>query len=199
MPWWWGAGTLRAVPRHIWTPRHVSPAHAADYERLRASLGKEGQPLTVIVTASGSVDLGLPVFQSGHAQALIITTSAGMERLGGRAMPPSVEVRAVGKTGRLSAQDVLEAISRFREPEVALVEGGPQLIGDFFAENLLDELFLTLSPQVAGRERGTYRPGLVEGKVFAPDRPLWGELAGVKRAADHLFLRYAFGDGETSG
>ncbi len=28
--------------------------------------------------------------------------------------------------------------------------------------------------------------------VFAPDAPLWGELASVKRADNHLFVRYAF-------
>jgi riboflavin biosynthesis pyrimidine reductase len=194
-----GAGTLRAVPNHVWTPRHVSPAHASAYDRLRADLGKEGPPATVIVTGSGSVDLGLPVFESGHAPVLIVTSTAGAGWLGSRAVPPWVDVVEVEKTGRLSAQDVLESVSRSRECEVVLVEGGPQLIGDFFSERLLDELFLTLSPQVAGRDRESHRPGLVEGKVFAPDRPLWGELVGVKRAADHLFLRYVFGAGDTPG
>jgi riboflavin biosynthesis pyrimidine reductase len=194
-----GAGTLRAVPRHVWTPRHVSPSHAANYQRLRDSLGKEGPPLTVIVTASGGVDLGLPVFQSGQAPVLIVTNTIGAGWLGSRAVPPMVDVAEVEKTGRLSAQDVREAIFRFREPDVVLVEGGPHLIGDFFSESLLDELFLTLAPQVAGRDPENHRPGLVEGKVFAPDRPLWGDLVGVKRAADHLFLRYAFSAGSASG
>jgi hypothetical protein len=65
-------------------------------------------------------------------------------------------------------------------------------MGDFFAEQLLDELFLTLAPQIAGRDDAGERPGLVAGTVFAPERPLWGTLVGAKRAASHLFLRYAF-------
>jgi riboflavin biosynthesis pyrimidine reductase len=72
------------------------------------------------------------------------------------------------------------------------VEGGPQLIGDFFAEACLDELFLTLAPQLAGRDSSSERPGLVAGKRFAPELPLWGSLVGVKRGGSHLFLRYVF-------
>jgi riboflavin biosynthesis pyrimidine reductase len=45
-----------------------------------------------------------------------------------------------------------------------LVEGGPLLMGDFFAERLLDELFLTLAPQIAGRDGSVERPGFVAGK-----------------------------------
>jgi hypothetical protein len=37
------------------------------------------------------------------------------------------------------------------------------------------------------------RAGLVTGRRFAPEQPLWGTLAGVRRGGSHLFLRYAFG------
>jgi len=85
-----------------------------------------------------------------------------------------------------------QAVSAVRKGDIILVEGGPQLMGDFFAEHLLDELFLTLAPQVAGRDASVERPGLVAGKQFAPDEPVWGRLMGVKRARSHLFLHYAF-------
>lgn len=79
-----------------------------------------------------------------------------------------------------------------RQCDVILVEGGPQLMGDFFAEQALDELFLTLAPQIAGRDTEVERPGLVMGKRFAPEHPLWWTLTSVKRGESHLFLRYAF-------
>ena len=66
------------------------------------------------------------------------------------------------------------------------------MLGDFLAEELLDELFLTLAPQIAGRGASKPRPGLVEGHRFAPEHPLWGQLLSVKRRESHLFLRYAF-------
>ncbi len=79
-----------------------------------------------------------------------------------------------------------------RKSALVLIEAGPRLMSDFFAEQLLDELFLTLSPQVAGRDGTLERPGLVSGKRFAPDHPVWGTLVGLKRGDDHLLLRYAF-------
>ena len=88
-------------------------------------------------------------------------------------------------------------ISGFNQHDL-LVEGGPQLLGDFLAEGLLDELFLTLAPQIAGRDTSSGRPGLVTGQRFAPEHPLWGTLVSVKRAASHLFLRYAFETKETT-
>jgi riboflavin biosynthesis pyrimidine reductase len=64
-------------------------------------------------------------------------------------------------------------------------------MADFFGEDLLDELFLTQSPLVAGRN-GHERPGFVAGRELAPDSPLWGELVSARRADSHLFLRYDF-------
>ena len=71
-------------------------------------------------------------------------------------------------------------------------EGRPHVMGNFLAERLLDDLFLTLSPQIAGRAPEDGRPGLVEGVVFAPKDPRWGTLADVRRGGSHLFLRYSF-------
>jgi riboflavin biosynthesis pyrimidine reductase len=98
-------------------------------------------------------------------------------------------------TGRIRAADVLAAIAKQldRPAPLVLLEGGPHVMGDFFAEELLDELFLTLAPQVAGRAgQAPERPGLVAGRLLAPDQPAWSTLTSVLRAGDHLFLRYRF-------
>jgi riboflavin biosynthesis pyrimidine reductase len=186
-----GAGTLRAVPRHLWTAEYVYPALANEYQQLRSELGKAGPPLNVIVTASGAIDKALPVFQSSDIPVLIVTTQEGAQRIRAQALGQLVEVAAVEQAGVLSAQAILEAVSAVRQCEIILVEGGPQLMGDFFAEQRLDEQFLTLAPQVAGRDKSIDRPGLVAGKLFAPEHPIWGTLVGVKRGGSHLFLRYA--------
>ena len=73
-----------------------------------------------------------------------------------------------------------------------LVEGGPRLLGDFYAEHLIDEQFLTLAPQIAGRDSGDRQLSLVMGKTFALRDPLWGNLVDMRRGKSHLFLRYAF-------
>jgi riboflavin biosynthesis pyrimidine reductase len=187
-----GAGTLRAVTQHLWTAEYVYPPLADAYRQLRAALGKTQPPLNVIVTTSGAIDLSLPVFQSGEVPVLVVTTQKGAQRIREHALPRSVQVEATQQAGAISARQVLEMASAIRQSDVILVEGGPQLIGDFFAEHCLDELFLTLAPQLAGRDDSTERPGLVAGKRFAPEHPLWGTLVSVKRGGSHLFLRYAF-------
>jgi riboflavin biosynthesis pyrimidine reductase len=194
-----GAGTLRAAPRHRWTAQYISPPHANAYQQLRTSLGKTTPPLNVIVTARGEVDLDLPVFQSGEVPVLLVTTMYGEPRIRAERLPPMVQVAGLDHDDSLSAQQIVQAACEARHCEIILVEGGPRLLGNFLAEQLLDEQFLTLAPQIAGRDNGASRPGLVSGQLFAPSHPLWGKLVSVKRGGSHLFLRYIFKmkDGET--
>jgi riboflavin biosynthesis pyrimidine reductase len=190
-----GAGTLRAAPHHLWTADYVFPDLGPAYQELRASLGKSGPPLNVIVTARGELDLGLRVFASGEVPVLVVTTGRGAERLHREEVPPSVRIAAVRCAEVIGAGAILGAVSEVRPMEVVLVEGGPHLLGGFLAAGVLDELFLTLAPQIAGRGVGDTRPGLVAGQRFAPEHPLWSALVAVKRAGSHLFLRYGVGTG----
>ncbi len=193
-----GAGTLRAVPQHHWTAAYVAPAYASVYQELRTRLGKPEPPLNVIVTARGAVSLDLPVFQSGEVPVLLVTTTQGEERIRAQRVPAAVRIAGVQRAGSLSPQVIVQTVCGVRPCRVILVEGGPQLLGDFFAELFLDELFLTLAPQIAGRDASTERPGLVAGQLFAPEHPLWGTLVSLKRGGSHLFLRYAFVTKETT-
>jgi riboflavin biosynthesis pyrimidine reductase len=187
-----GAGTLQADADHLWTPEYIYPALARDYQALRRALDKPEPPLNVIVTARGRIEGDPAVFRSCAVPVLVVTTSAGEQRLRARRLPGSVQVVAVQDSGPLSMSSIMEAVSQTRRGDVMLVEGGPHLMSDFFAERRLDELFLTLAPQIAGRDGTVERPGLVAGQSFAPEQPLWGTLRGVKRGGNHLFLRYAF-------
>jgi riboflavin biosynthesis pyrimidine reductase len=187
-----GSGTLRAAPRHLWTAQYIYPALADAYQELRSTLGKTQPPLNVIVTARGEINLNRPVFQSGEVPVLIVTTRRGADCIYEQHLPPAVQVSAVPGTDILSVSAILEAVNAVRQSDRILVEAGPQLMGDFLAEHYLNELFLTLAPQIAGRDRSVERPGFVVGKLFAPEHPLWGTLISVRRAGSHLFLRYAF-------
>src|SRR5262249_51100556 len=188
-----GAGTLRSVPMRRWPADYIYPPLRDAYHALRDALGKKEPPLNVIVTARGDLDLRLPVFSSGEVPALIVTTAAAADRLSAQGLPSGVRVAAASDAERVSATAVLTAVLQNAHPcDVLLLEGGPRLMADFFAERRLDELFLTLAPQVAGRDSQTNRLALVEGAAFAPGHPIWGALTSVKRAEDHLFLRYTF-------
>lgn len=188
-----GAGTLReASPRHLWTADYIYPPLTTAYQAFRAALGIPEPPLNVVVTASGDIDLDRRLFRSGEAPSLLVTTANGARRLCERGLPASVRVEVVDEAGPLSARAVLDTISYVRPCKRVLLEAGPRVMSVFFAERLLDELFLTVAPQVAGRDGDLRRPGFVAGIRFAPDDPIWGTLVGLKRGGDHLFLRYAF-------
>ncbi|HTP06904.1 MAG TPA: dihydrofolate reductase family protein [Anaerolineae bacterium] len=187
-----GAGTLRASPQHLWIAETTYRPLAEVYRMLHSDLGKTEPPLNVIVTAHGDLDLRLPVFHTESIPVLIVTTSDGARHLRKQSLPNRLQVAIVEGAEQVSARSILAAVARARRCEVILTEGGPRLIGDFFAEKCLDELFLTLAPQIAGRDDLIERPGLVAGKTFAPDHALWGKLASIKRGGDHLFLRYTF-------
>ncbi|MGH2503560.1 MAG: hypothetical protein ACRDID_13720, partial [Ktedonobacterales bacterium] len=60
------------------------------------------------------------------------------------------------------------------------------------AEGLLDEQFLTIAPQLVGRDDQYHRLGLIEGQRLAPTQPRWARLVSARRAGSFLFLRYAF-------
>ncbi|HYO49253.1 MAG TPA: dihydrofolate reductase family protein [Chloroflexia bacterium] len=189
-----GAGTLREGNGHPLNAANVYPPLAGAYTALRAGLGKVGEPLSVIVTASGHLDPSMQIFKDG--QALVVTTHEGAVCLREQGLPAEVEVvEAESENGRsIPAGAVLYAVAQIRACEITLVEGGPHLLGDFFAESVIDEQFLTLSPQVVGRDSSGTRLGLVEGRTFAPDSPRWGRLSVVKKGGSHLFLRYIFDD-----
>ncbi len=175
------------------TPEAICPELAADYRRLRTAVGSAAAALKVVVSAGGRLDLDSPAFTALNGPLLIVTTRAGAKRLSRQKSPALVEVRAVGgKAGMIAAGDILEQISRLVSPDRVLVEGGPRLLGSFYAQKLIDEQFLTLSPQLAGREVDDGRFSLIMGALFAPEQPRWGTLVDVRRSRSHLFLRYFF-------
>ncbi|HVF98706.1 MAG TPA: dihydrofolate reductase family protein [Chloroflexia bacterium] len=194
-----GAGTLRTAPHHMLTPEYAHPPMGDAYGEFRAALGKPGPPLSVIVSATGDIEPNAALFETG-APVLVVTTTAGQARLGKMGLPPWVRVEVPEgaqerNESKLTAQGMLRAArdTPGGSGGVVLVEGGPHLIGNFFGDGCLDEMFLTLSPQVVGRDGSAGRPGLVEGRSLAPEHPAWGTLVGVRRAGSHLFLRYRFG------
>lgn len=175
-----GAGTLRADRGHLWTAAYVDREHAEAHR----SLGRP-DPRLVVVTASGELDPRERALQEG---ALVLTTDAGAARLAGR-LPPASRVRSLGPHAP-RGRDILAAV-RAEGHRRVLTEGGPTLLGRLVADRLVDELFLTLSPVLAGRRSGDGRLGLLEGVRLLPDDGRWAQLRSLRAASSHLFLRYS--------
>jgi riboflavin biosynthesis pyrimidine reductase len=195
-----GSGTLAADKEHVWTAQGICPELGTEYERLRKAMRKREPPLNVIVSGSGDMDLRLPVFKSGQVRALVLTTAAGARRLATQRVRHAAQIRVIQRRySAIPARAILTEVSRASHPQQILLEGGPTLLGEFLAQGLVDEQFLTLAPQIAGRQFNDGRLGLVMGQSFAPTNPLWGTLIDVRRSNSHLFLRYSFSKAEPRG
>jgi riboflavin biosynthesis pyrimidine reductase len=179
-----GAGTLRATPGHRWTPGHICPAVTGGYAALRRSQGRAGDPQLAVVTATGELPAAHPALRDG---ALILTTTAGARRLQGR-LPAECTIIDLGERPALQAAELLAAL-RAAGGATVLTEGGPRLLGQLITDDLLDELFLTVSPVLAGRAE-TSRPGLVAAQELLPAREEQAELVSVRHRRSYLFLRY---------
>ena len=179
-----GAGTVRAEGgRALWTPEYIFPAAADGFRALRHTLKRDGEPRLVIVSARGELD---PSHRALQAGALVLTTETSAVRLR-RVLPGVTDVRAVSGTDRLDVHQILDLLEADGHHRI-LTEGGPRLFGQIVANDDIDELFLTVSPVLAG-QKGDRSFGLVHGVDFGR-APKHGRLIGVRRHGSHLFLRY---------
>jgi riboflavin biosynthesis pyrimidine reductase len=180
-----GGGTVIASPNGRWKPHTVFPPAADAFTELRRSLGHESDAQVAIVTGHGSVNPDHPVVREG---ALIITTQLGAGRLRDRIEPPAeIEVVPGGEAVDVRAAiDLLHARGYRR----ILSEAGPRLFGSLATEGLVDELFLTVSPLLAGRSDQLEKLGLVHGVDLLPEQRVEAQLDSVRLGGDHLFLHY---------
>jgi riboflavin biosynthesis pyrimidine reductase len=178
-----GAGTLLASPRGTWRPERVYPRAADGFVALREEWGMAERPAVAVVSTGASLDPNHPVLK----EAVLLTTAAGAEALGG-VLPDVVAVNDGDWVDLRAAVAVL----RERGHERVLSEAGPHVFGSLLANALVDELFLTVSPVLAGRIVDARRFALVEGVELLPGVRRSLRLVSVRRGGNHLFLRYTF-------
>ena len=172
-----GAGTVRADPAAY---RPVRPSPAVRQRRLAA--GQAEAPLIAIVSASLDLDLSSEPFRDGRPLLVTATGAPSDWRTHAREVAEVV----VGGAGRRVdlAMMVHELVDRGL-PRM-LCEGGPRLLGAISAAGLLDDLCLTVSPELAGPdERSRILTGAESGSAAQPL-----ELAHVLEDDGFLFARY---------
>jgi riboflavin biosynthesis pyrimidine reductase len=171
-----GSGTMLASPKGMWRPAGVYPQTADAFAEL-------GEPAVAVVSSGASLDPNHPVLQ----RAVLLTTTRGAEQFAD-VLPDVVAVHNSEWVDLRAAVGVL----RERGYGRILSEAGPTVFGSLLAEDLVDELFLTVSPVLAGRLQVGKRLGLVEGVELLPQVRRAGRITSVRRSEDHLFLRYVF-------
>jgi riboflavin biosynthesis pyrimidine reductase len=180
-----GTGTLAASPKGTWRVDKPFPDAADAFADLRASRGLPEQPKVAVVTSGISFSPSYPVLEAG---AIVLTTETAAPGIA-EAAPATTEIVAVNDGASVDLRAAVDAL-RERGHGVIVSEAGPTLFGQLVAAELVDELFLTVSPLLAGHAL-TARLNLVEGVELLPDRRVAGRLRSVRANDSHLFLRYA--------
>jgi riboflavin-specific deaminase-like protein len=168
-----GAGTIRTEGYGRLLPR-------IDRRRRREERGLPPDPLAVIVSGGLELPWDAGLFSSGAGEVLIFTTSDHE--------PPetATPVRVVRHADEVDLRAMLAEL-RSAGIRALLSEGGPRLHGELLELGLVDELFVTIGPTVAGGEG----PGLAEGLWSRHDGdPIGLELSWLLREGDELFARW---------
>ena len=185
-----GAGTLRAAHGEAWSHRFTYPGSASALSAYRSELGLAPEATTAVVSRGGDIDLAHPGLSNPDVPVLILTTKDGAESLRGQRVADHVEVVAAG-TDSVEPRSIVAALAA-RGAQVVLCEGGPHLFGQMLRDHLVDELFVTLAPQIAGRATDTPRLSLLEGTAYTVAEAPWSRLMDLRRSDSHLFARYRF-------
>jgi riboflavin-specific deaminase-like protein len=170
-----GAASVRAEP--------IDPGVPADLARARERRGLPEQPLAVTVSRTLDLDPRNSFFRHGPCRCLVFT---------GRATPPDrvSAMRAWAYVEQVDGDDVdvgqMVAVLRERYGvERLLVEGGPTLVRALLDRGLIDEMFWTVAPKLAGGRGETMVGGAAVDGVRARLR-----LVSLFEHRSELFARY---------
>ncbi|HEX9481982.1 MAG TPA: dihydrofolate reductase family protein [Solirubrobacteraceae bacterium] len=172
-----GAGTVRME-------RYGRIIHQQERREQRERRGLPGEPPACIV--SGRLLLGedIPLLQTPEAHVVVLTSSAASLPATGARID---YIRSSGP--QLDLPRALAELTERYGIANLLCEGGPHLARELLAAGLLDELFLSISPILAG---GGPSAGealrILAGMELEPPARL--ELLGALSAESTLFLRY---------
>jgi riboflavin-specific deaminase-like protein len=166
-----GAGTVR-IERY----GRMTKSDELRDKREREGLARD--PLAVVVSARLDLPADLPLLNEPEQRVLIATGSdAELPNMG-----EQVEYARVG-------DDLPLLMARLRDDygvRSVLCEGGPTLNSYLFAASLVDELFLTLNPKIAG---GAAALTIVAGRELVEPAEL--EMISVAEGGGDLFTRWA--------
>jgi riboflavin-specific deaminase-like protein len=168
-----GSGTLRAE-------RYGRLVRDPELRAAREAEDLEPDPLACVVSRSLNLPRDIPLLQSPEQRTIVFTSSRdGLDGVG-----PGVSVERLSAE-ELTMTSVLEVLRKHHGVRSVLCEGGPTVFGALLGEDLVDELFLSLAPRIAG---GGEAPTIVEGMPLAELVEL--ELVWVLESEGELFLRY---------
>src|SRR6478735_3847999 len=160
------------------------PARAREaFASRRAAAGQGPAPAIAVVSGSLDLDFSLPLFVSPLVPTLVLTGNGAPPDRIETARKAGAEVVIAGEGSRVDpARAVRELAGRGHRR--LLTEGGPRLLGQFVAGDVLDELCLTVAPMLTAGDAQRIAGGPA---VTVPKRFVLGSLL---EEDGFLFSRY---------
>ena len=155
-----GAGTVLADDPQLTT--RLSPLSLQKKGSMEETLSDIRHPLRIIADSRGRVSLLARVFDPAlPGRTVLATTAAAPTTHCAELTARGVEVWTLpaDRQERVSLPALLDEIGR-RGMLTLLVEGGSELLGEFFAEKLVDRVWAFIAPLIIG---GRNAPGPVGG------------------------------------
>ncbi len=147
----------------------------------RVQRGLTHEPLTCVITRSGHVPTDIPLFGEPEARVVVF----GPEGIELGDVTAQVDVVTL-EPGEMTLTTAMGRLRRDYGVRSLLCEGGPTLFGSLLAEGLVDELFLTLAPKLAGGGNG---PTISSGSELSEPQTL--RLLWLLGRNESLYLRYS--------
>ena len=152
--------------------------------KKRLKLKKPAQPINAIMSNSLSFPLTKKLFHHADTEKIVFTLRSALRDRIGRIERYAEVVALPGTT--VSPKLVVNHLA-LKRCERILVEGGGAINFSFLKADLVDELYVTLSPTIIG---GATAPTVADGHGFLRNTRLRLELLSSKKIENELFLHY---------
>ena len=145
-------------------------------------------PLRVIVSGSGTIDPAAKIFQKRFSPIIVLTTERASEKKLKLLRSLADEVKVFGET-EIDFAAALRWLRTGKNVKRLLCEGGGELNDALFRASLVDEIHLTLCPEIFG---GRTAPTIADGAGFSK-LALAGkfQLQSARKFKDELFTVFS--------
>jgi riboflavin-specific deaminase-like protein len=168
-----GAGTLRAE-------RYGHLVRSEELRAARRAEGLEPEPLACVLTRTMELPWDTSLWTDPASRVALYTSAS-------RNPPPCAAAVTVHRMAgaELTVERVLRSLRADHDVRSVLCEGGPTLNSHLLSAGLVDELWLTLNPKLAG---GAAALTIVAGRELV--EPLELEPISIAEGAGDLFTRW---------
>jgi riboflavin biosynthesis pyrimidine reductase len=176
--------------------------YGIDDEELRVyrrDILKLGLQKVIVLTGSGNVNVGEPIFNSQRVEPWIITSVEGETNLRAQLKKSGhdgrIKIISVGNDGQIDISAAVQLLRKQHGIATLLCEGGPNLYSQLLKKQLIDEDFRTISAQVLGASTNPSipRPTTYGDVSYTPETAPWFQLVSMHVALPyHTFLRLRY-------